>query len=158
MKLVPAAAALVVIAACSPAQTLPAYTVGNVDVAAPFSRPAPAGGNGAGFFTLTNRNAGGDVLIAVESPIARRIEIHESSVVNGMMQMRELPAGVPMKAGESVAFKPGGKHVMFIGLNQALKAGDRIPVTLVLKRAGRVPVEFTVQGRAATGGGEHEGH
>lgn len=150
--------AILAVTACSPKPAAD-YSVAGVEVAQPFSRPAPAGGNGAGFFSLTNRNGGPDTLVAVESPVAGKVELHESSVVGGMMQMRELEGGVRLKAGETVEFKPGGKHIMFLGLKQALKPGDRIPATFVLRRAGRVPVELAVQGGAASaGGGDHQGH
>src|SRR5215217_670959 len=158
MKLFVPLAAVVVLAACSPAQP-PSYSVAGAAVDQPFSRPAAAGGNGAGFFTVTNRNTGPDRLMAVESPIAGKVEIHETSTDGGIMRMERLDRGVDLKPGESVTFKPGGKHVMFSGLHQALKAGDRIPATLVFEKAGRAPVEFVVQGKAAAGGGmDHNGH
>lgn len=145
------------LAACSPAQP-PSYSAAGIEVVQPFSRPAALGGNGAGFFSLTNRNTGPDRLVAVESPIAGRVEIHETSTDGGMMRMQQLKDGLPMKAGETVLFKPGGKHVMFIGLRAPLKAGDRIPATFVFEKAGRAPVEFVVQGGAAQAGMEHQGH
>ncbi|ATQ41267.1 copper chaperone PCu(A)C [Caulobacter mirabilis] len=149
------------LAACSPAKAPvpPTYDVAGVKVAGPYSRPAAQGGNGAGFFSLTNGNTGPDILFSVESPIADHVEIHESSVEGGMMKMQHLERGVPLRAGETVEFKPGGKHLMFIGLKQALKPGDKIPATFVLEHAGRVPVELTVQGGAPKGAGmDHSAH
>lgn len=158
MKAFAPLAALALLTACSPAQP-PSYSVAGAAIEQPFSRPAAAGGNGAGFFAVTNRNTGPDRLVAVESPIAGRVEIHETSTEGGIMRMQQLKDGVRLKAGETVTFAPGGKHVMFIGLRQALKAGDRIPATLVFEKAGRAPVEFLVQGKAAAGGGmDHNGH
>jgi copper(I)-binding protein len=144
--------------ACSPAKPV-AYSAAGIAVSEPFSRPAPAGGSGAGFFAITNNNTGPDVLVAVESPVSALVQLHESSVKGGMMRMEELKDGVPLKAGETITFEPGAKHVMFIRLGQALKAGDRIPATLVFRNAGRVPVELVVQGRPAGAAGmEQHGH
>jgi len=152
-----ALAAIALVAACAPARPV-AYSAGKIEIAEPFSRPAAAGANGAGFFALTNGNDGPDRLLRVESPVARTVQIHETSTDGGVMRMRELPAGVPLKAGETMVFKPGGKHVMLIGLVQPLKAGDKVPATLVFEKAGRAPVELTVRGGAAAGGMEHHGH
>lgn len=162
MKALYAAAALALtLAACSPAKAPApiAYDAAGMKVSEPFSRPAPQGGNGAGFFSMTNGNNGPEILFSVESPIADRVEIHESSVEGGMMKMQHLERGVPMRPGETVEFKPGGKHVMFIGLKQALKPGDKIPATFVFEHVGRVPVELTVQGGAAKAGEmDHSAH
>ncbi|HRD27240.1 MAG TPA: copper chaperone PCu(A)C [Caulobacter sp.] len=149
MRLAPLLAALL-LAACSPAKP-PAYSSAGIAVAEPFSRPAPAGGTGAGFFSVTNNNSGPDVLIAVESPVAARVQMHETSTAGGMMRMEELKDGVRFKAGETVDFKPGGKHVMFIDLARPLKAGDRIPATLVFRNAGRAPIELVVRGAPSRG-------
>jgi len=140
------------IIACSPA-TPPSYSTAGIEISQPFSRPAAAGGTGAGFFTVTNRNTGPDILLRVESPVSSRVEIHETSTDGGMMRMQELKDGVRLKAGETVAFKPGGKHLMFIGLKAPLKAGDRISATLVFEKAGRAPVELVVRGGGAAGSG-----
>lgn len=152
-------AAAALIAACSPAKPV-TYAAANIEVADAFSRPAAQGANGAGFFALTNRNSGPDRLMSVESPIAGRIEIHETSTRGGVMRMEELKQGVSLKAGETVVFKPGGKHVMFIGLNQPLEVGGKIPATLVFEKAGRAPIELTVQarGESAPAGSDHHGH
>ncbi len=151
-----AAAALATVAACAPAQPA-TYAAANVAVAEPFSRPAPQGGNGAGFFTVSNNNTGPDTLLRVESPVALRVELHETSTEGGVMRMRELKDGLKLKAGETVTFQPGGKHVMFLGLVRPLAVGDRIPATLVFERAGRAPIELTVKARdAAPAGGKEE--
>jgi len=156
MRIAPLALALL-LAGCSPA-TPPSYSSAGIAVAAPFSRPAPAGGTGAGFFSVTNNNTGPDVLVAVESPIAAKVQIHETSTAGGMMRMEELKDGVPLKAGQTVVFQPGGKHVMFIGLVRPLKAGDRIPATLVFRHAGRAPIELVVRGGDLSGMAGMAGH
>lgn len=86
------------------------------------------------FLTLTNNGA--DVtLVAVDSPIAGVTQIHKMVMSDGIMRMREVEGGVSLKAGKSLELKPGGFHIMMMDLNQAVKTGDRVPLTLTLKQA-----------------------
>lgn len=114
----------------------------------PWSRPAAQGGNGAGFVTIANTGKAADKLVAVSSPIAGRVEIHESMVMNGQGMMHPRPGGMPVPAGGSAELKPGSWHLMFMGLKRPLKAGESFPVTLTFQRAGKVAVDFKVQGGA----------
>jgi len=123
------------------------YRVGQIEIAAPWSRPALAGMNGAGFMTATNRGAKADALVAVQSPIARKIELHRSDMTGGVMRMQRQER-LALPAGGAVKLAPGGHHVMLIGLTRPLKAGDRFPATLVFASGAKLKVEFTVQGAA----------
>ena len=69
-------------------------------------------------------------LVAVESPAAGVVEIHEMAMDNNVMKMRTVP-GLDLSAGRTVELKPGGYHVMLMDLKQAVKAGDTVPLTLV---------------------------
>jgi copper(I)-binding protein len=54
------------------------------------------------------------------------------SVTDGIMRMRALDQGIEIPAGGKIEFKPGGYHIMFIGLKQqALGAGQRFGDRLV---------------------------
>lgn len=116
-----------------------------VEVAQAWSRPAPQGGNGAGYAVITNRGTTADTLVAASSPVATRIEIHESMIMGGQAMMHPRPGGLAVPAGATVALKPGGWHMMLMGLKQPLKAGDHYPATLTFKKAGKVTVQFSVQ-------------
>ncbi|MFT5487310.1 MAG: copper(I)-binding protein, partial [Alphaproteobacteria bacterium] len=83
---------------------------------------------------------------------------------NGIMRMRQVK-GVDVPAGGKFVFKPGGHHIMFIGLYKPLKKGERFPVTLMFEKAGKQTVEVTVMGVGAMKGGmkhdmkpKHNGH
>ena len=121
-----------------------------LEVSQAWSRPAPRGGNGAGYAVITNRGTAADTLIAASSPVAARIQIHESMVMNGQAMMHARPGGLAVPAGATVALKPGGWHIMLMGLKQPLKAGDHYPATLTFKKAGKVTVRFSVQAAAPT--------
>ena len=43
-----------------------------------------------------------------------------------------------MPAGGSVELKPGGYHLMFMGLKQPMKQGETVEVTLSFEKAGEV--------------------
>lgn len=86
--------------------------------------PAVAGRPGAAYFTL-HGGATDATLIAVDSPRAGRGELHES-MANGMRPT----VSVPVKAGEIVAFAPGGRHVMLFDLDPRLPRGSSAPLTL----------------------------
>lgn len=60
------------------------------------------------------------------------------------MRMRPLASGLPVPAGKGVSLAPGGYHLMFIKPKQQWKDGDRIPVVLQFKHAGKIKVEFAV--------------
>jgi len=119
------------------------YTAGPLTAAAPWSRPAAAGMTGAGFLTLTNNGRAAETLVRVESPVAARVEIHRSTLAGGVSRM-EKARSVQAPAGGSVAFAPGGYHLMLVGLKSALKPGQKFPATLTFASGRRLPVAFTV--------------
>lgn len=126
-----------------------------IKVENPWSRATPAGAQaGAVYMTLDNKANAADRLTAASSDVAAKVQIHEMSVVNGVMRMRELPGGLPIPAGGSVTLKPGGYHVMLIGLKKPLTVGENIPVTLTFQNAGKVSITVPVQamGAKAPGG------
>lgn len=86
------------------------------------------------FMEITSSRAA--TLVGVESPIAGIIEVHESKLVGNVMQMREVPR-LPLPAGQPVALKPGGYHVMLIDLARPLKAGESVPLRLRIESADR---------------------
>lgn len=107
-----------------------------------WSRPALAmdgSGNGAAFLVIVNPGTEDDTLISGSSDVASVVEIHETSMTeDGVMQMRQVEGGIPIPAGGAVTLRPGGYHVMFIGLNQDLVLDEAFEVTLTFENAGNV--------------------
>jgi copper(I)-binding protein len=132
------------IAICAPAAAHQ-YKAGGLTIGHPWSRPAAVGMNGVGYLTVTNAGKTPDTLIAVETPAAGKADIHTGSVKGGVMRMRKLPHGLTIPAGRTATLAPGGDHLMLLKLKQPLKVGDKVPATLVFRRAGRVAVSFSVQ-------------
>ncbi len=81
-------------------------------------------------------SATGGRLVAAASPLAERVEIHEMSMEGSVMKMRALPAGLELPAGKTIELKPGGYHVMLLGLKRPLGAGDTVPMSLTIESAG----------------------
>ena len=101
-------------------------------------------GNGAVYLTIVNPGSVSDDVIAASSDVAETAELHESYEESGMTMMRPI-IKLPVPAGGKLEMKPGGYHIMLINLKRELKAGQVISVTLVLQKAGRVPVRATVK-------------
>ena len=105
---------------------------------------AMPGGNGAAYFVVTNSGSAADRLIAAASPIGTT-EIHESMMSDdGTMEMRPVN-GVDVPAGGSVAFEPGGLHIMFLGVAEPPAVGDTIPLTLTFENASELTLEVPVR-------------
>lgn len=86
-------------------------------------------------------------LVSAKSPVAGTVEIHEMAMVDNVMKMRALPAGLDLPAGKAVELKPGGYHVMLMDLKGQVKDGDVVPVTLVVE--GKDGKKETIEIKAA---------
>lgn len=103
-----------------------------------------------GYMTISNGGGEADLLLDVMADVPM-IAIHESREEDGVMRMVHLDA-VEIAPGETVSFRPGGLHVMVMGLGpDDLPVGDTLDVTLVFDRAGEVDVTFEVMERPEGG-------
>jgi copper(I)-binding protein len=119
----------------------------------PWTRPAAQGGNGAVYMILHNHTDVADELVGASSDVAEAVDIHESKMDdNGVMQMTQLSA-IPLDADAEVEFKPGGLHIMLIGLKQDLNFGDQITLTLQFKNRENIILTVPVMD-----GADMEGH
>ncbi len=129
------------------------YTAGSLKISGPWARATPKGAPvGGGYMTITNTGTAPDRLIGGATGISSSFEVHEMSMDGGVMRMRMLDKGLEIKPGETVTLKPGGYHVMFMGLKEQLKQGESFKGTLTFEKAGKVEVEYKIEGIAATGG------
>jgi periplasmic copper chaperone A len=106
-------------------------------------RGTVAGQQGTGMFAQITHPQGGR-LVAASSPAAKVVEIHEMAMEGSTMRMRAIPA-LELPAGKPVELKPGGYHVMLIGLHQALAADSTVPVSLVVEGADKQRQTLTLQ-------------
>ena len=101
--------------------------------------------NGAAYLTLKHGTGHDDVLVGASSPVARKVEIHESKLnelgVYTMNQVKELP----IKDGEEVTFAPGGLHLMLVGLTEPLVVGNEIVVKLEFAQSPAINVRVAIE-------------
>lgn len=100
--------------------------------------PAAPGRPGAGYVTITG-GATDQTLVAVSTPAAKRVELHETMAHGRGMTMLPLEA-VPIPAGVPVKFAPGGKHLMLFDIAPAA-AGKPFPMTFTFANGRTVTVE-----------------
>lgn len=94
------------------------------------------------FMTLTA--ARDSRLVAVSSPVAGTVEVHEMKMVDDVMRMRQIPV-LELPAGKPVALTPGGYHLMLFQLKQQLKDGDKVPLVLEIEDAAKVRSSIKVE-------------
>jgi copper(I)-binding protein len=109
-----------------------------------WARPGLAEGNSAVFFVIDNSTGKKDRLLSAASDVAKAVELHKTIMEDGVMKMNRQDF-VSIPEGEQVVFKPGDLHVMLIGLNKDLMAGDSFSVVLTFEHMGDVQLEVTVR-------------
>ncbi len=127
------------------------YESGSIRVTNAWSRALPpVSANGAVYVSLVNDGPRTDKLTGASSPLAQRVELHAHTMEGGVMKMRA-SASIELSAGKRVELKPGGLHLMLIGLKQPLKEGGRFPLTLHFAHASPLAVEVVVLATDAKG-------
>jgi periplasmic copper chaperone A len=111
--------------------------------------------NGAAYVTIQSPTA--DRLVSASTPVAKKAELHTMSMQGMVMKMRPI-SGVDIPAGQPVSLKPGGEHIMLMGLNQPLREGQSFPLTLGFEKAGPRTVTVTVEKAGAKGPGPAAAH
>jgi hypothetical protein len=157
------APALIILAQAASSDAGKSFKAGGITVQAPWSRATPGGAQVAGgYMTITNNGKDADRLTGGTFPLASRFEIHEMKTEGGVMTMRPIPEGLEIKPGETIEFKPGGYHLMFMGLKQGLKEGRSVKGTLTFEKAGTIEVEYRVGpiggGTTPSADGGHKHH
>jgi copper(I)-binding protein len=142
-------AACLLVAGAAAAQT------GQVELKDAWARATPGKAeNGAAYLTIVS--PGADRLVSLSTPVAKKAELHTMTTEGGVMKMRPLD-GLDVPADQPVTLKPGGAHIMLMGLNQPLQAGQSFPLTLSFEKAGQREVTVAVEKLGAMGPGGHAG-
>ena len=142
--------AFVAIAATGPGSAVAADTA--IDVEKPWVRRAAvmpdagpkAPSTTAGYVALRNRGAAADALVGAAADVAERVELHETRSMSGMVMMDKV-ARIALAPGARVELKPGGYHLMLIGLKRALAPGQSVDLTLEFERAGTIRARAQVR-------------
>jgi copper(I)-binding protein len=99
---------------------------------------------GAGYFVVTGGSQA-DALLSASSPVAGSVEIHETSTdASGMTGMHPI-SRLEVPAGATVTFKPGGYHLMLMGVTGTLTVGGTVQIDLTFEKAGKISVQAEVR-------------
>lgn len=101
------------------------------------------------YLSIVNRG-GDDALTHARTPVANAAVLHQTRNDSGVMRMLKVDS-IPIPAGGRVVLKPGGYHIMLVGLQKPLKPGDIFPVSLTFAHAGTLIVEAHVLKAGASG-------
>lgn len=103
-----------------------------------------SGSLSAAYMVITNNSDQPDRLLRASSDAAHNTELHISEIVDGVMSMHPVDS-VEVPANGQVELKPGGLHIMLIGLTGDLVAGEKMPLTLEFENAGKIQVEAEIR-------------
>ncbi len=121
------------------------YKIGDIEILHPWTRETAIGIKvGSGYLYIINHGNIPDRLISVSTKGVQTTEIHSMAVVNDIMKMEKMHHGIEIPGNGEVTLKPGGDHIMFMGLSQPFKRGDKISAKLTFEKAGTIDVEFSV--------------
>ena len=125
----------------------------DIEAKEPFAyATAPTAKAGGAYVPLTNHGPA-DRLIDVRGDAAKRVEIHTHIKDGDVMKMRKVADGIELPEGGAIEMKPGGYHVMLMGLNAPLVAGETVPVTLVFESGEELTVDVPIVERGEAGHG-----
>lgn len=118
----------------------------------------PGQPNTAAYFTIVNHSDAPLVLTSAESDVAAKVEYHQHIKKDGgVMAMRKVDA-ITVPSHGSFEFKPGGHHVMFMGLNTTLKGGDIVTLTLKDQNNQTYPVSLSAKAPGGMPKQDHHEH
>ncbi len=146
--LVPAAAVLTIgaLTACGSDTTtteaaadVPSGAAGScaLTIADPWVKAQDTGMTGA-FGVVSNPSDADITITSASSPSAGKIEVHEVVDKDGAMVMQPKEGGLVVPAGGTAELKPGGDHLMLMGLSAPIEAGDEVEITAVCDTGGTV--------------------
>lgn len=119
--------------------------VGNLQIVKPMVRATlPGQSMSSGYLTIENKGSTADRLIAATFSKAKEVQIHEMKMDGDKMMMRQV-TGLDVPANGMLELKPGGYHLMLIGLDGAIKEGEQVKINLQFEKAGKVEVIFPSQ-------------
>ena len=131
---------------------------GNIEVTEAFARASatPGAKTASLYLTLSNRGSSPDRLVAVATSAASMAHMHETENAGGVMKMR-MVQGIDLAPGASVALKPGGMHIMLMGLRAPLKQGETLEMKLSFQNSDELKITVPIAGVAADGPGQAAG-
>ncbi|HUR43339.1 MAG TPA: copper chaperone PCu(A)C [Aestuariivirga sp.] len=136
----------------------PGVLANDVMVMDAFARASatPEASSAVAYVTLTNRGAEADRLLSIATDGAAMAHLHDTKSQDGVLSMEAIES-LDLPAGKTVEMKPGGLHIMLMGLKAPLQTGGKLHLELSFEKAGKVTVDVPVGSVAATGSGQASG-
>lgn len=118
---------------------------GDIQIQHAYVRAVPPGQpNSAAFMTLRNMSDKANAVVSASSPAANAVELHTHTMDGGMMKMRQIEK-VDIPANGEAVLKPGGMHIMLIGLKEQLIPGMKVSLSLTFADGTKSTIEAPVQ-------------
>lgn len=129
----------------------PGVLASDVMVMNAFARASatPQASSAVAYVTLENYGAEADQLLSIATDQAAAAHLHDTKTVDGIASMTPVES-LDLAAGQTLAMKPGGLHIMLVGLKAPLQKGSEINLELTFEKAGKITVEVPVEGVAAS--------
>lgn len=133
------------------------YAIGALKISHPWTPATSESAKDApGYVTIINTGREPDRLKGGSFAEAAHVEVHAGPRQGGAAQMAPAQGGLVIAPGETVTLRPGGDHLMFVGLRSPLERGATKQAILQFERSGALEVDFTVEGSAGkANGGRH---
>jgi len=119
-----------------------------VEISQAWARATISTARVGGVFLTMTATGGPDRVVSVSSPVAERVELHETIRDGDVMKMREV-LHLSIQPGQPMVLKPGAHHIMLIGLKRPLNRGETFPLTVSFEKAPSVTTTVTVQAAGA---------
>ena len=120
------------------------FQVGNININHPYVRFAVSTGPAAGYMTIVNIGEESDRLVKVETEIAKYSQLHVTKIYDSQATMEHVDF-IELPAQKARSLKPGGYHIMFMDLNNKLKAGTDATAKLIFENHGEIEIVFEVE-------------
>lgn len=128
----------------SPVGDAAAQPQGNLSFEAQWARPTPPSARtGAVYGVIRNNGSTADRLIGASSPVAERVEMHETAIEGDIARMRPV-ASVPVPAASIVPIQPGRLHLMLVNLTTQLRRDQSFPITLRFASGTEVTADIPI--------------
>jgi len=113
-------------------------------VSGAWARPGEQGMNSAIYLQLENGSRR-DALLGAASDAAADVQLHRSEIDSDGNASMQAQDRIELAPQETLAFEPGGYHIMLMGLVRPLVPGDSIELILRFEKAGEIHVLVPVQ-------------
>ena len=109
------------------------------------------------YLTVTNSGTTAIELVGGSSPIASKVEIHTSRMIEGYMRMEQVP-GLKLAPGETATLEPGGTHLMLLGLIRMPTPGEVVEICLSSTQQQQFCIDATTRKSANDGDKNDHAH